>query len=316
LCDIFIARVQPYITKQLLGKKMHKKKFALIIIVFVHTLFVNSLAAKNSADRQFEFASTLFQQERYKTSITEFQRFLFLFPNDTRNLEAHYQMGMAYQKQKQYVFATEQYHKIIQRTPEKKMRIQAVFALSECYQARKNHLMAKSVLESLLQEIKQTHTQDDIHYRLAWIDIKKNQHDSATTHLNAIQNSSKYPIDTIKHAIETKDLPKKRPYLAGMLSTVPGLGQIYCERYSDATLAFIVNGIIGWAAWENFDQQRPGMGTLISFFGMGFYSGNIYGAINSAHKYNLRAEKKWVNHLKSKADSTNTPFWEINNGNK
>jgi tetratricopeptide (TPR) repeat protein len=293
-----------------MDEKMHKKKITLIMIVLLNTILVDGSVAQNAADRQFEFAGTLFKQERYKTSITEFQRFLFLFPNDKRIFKAYYQMGMAYQMQKQYVFAIEQYHKITPNGPEKKIRIQAVFALSECYQAKRNHLMAKSVLESLLQEIKQTKTQDKIHYRLAWLDIKTNQFDNAITHLNAINGVSIYPIEAIKETIQAKNLPRKNPYLAGILSIIPGLGQIYCERYNDAALSFIVNGIIGWAAWESFDQQKPALGTLISFFGMGFYSGNIYGAINSAHKYNRQTEKQWYDHVKSKADSINTPFWE------
>jgi len=290
---------------------MHKKKtIALFVIVLVSTIFVDCSSAKNATDRQFEFAITLMKQERYKTSITEFQRFIYLYPDDKRVLEAHYQIGLAYQMQMQYVFAINHYHKVVLHAPQKKIGIQAAYALSDCYQARNNFVMAKSVLASLLKKIDQTKIQDEIHYRLGWIHIRNDQIDAALTHLNTIENASAYPLDTIKHAIQTKKLPKKRPYLAGMLSIVPGLGQAYCGRYRDASLSFIVNGIIGWAAWESFDKQQPALGTLISFFGMGFYSGNIYGAINSAHKHNRRSEKQWYHHLKREADSTNTHFWD------
>jgi tetratricopeptide (TPR) repeat protein len=307
-----IERFQSYtLYKKSLGEIMHKKHTILFILtMLVSTFFVGHSNAQNAADRQFEFANALMKQERYKTSITEFQRFLFLFPNDKRVLEAQFQMALAYQMQKQYVFAIDHYHKIVQSVPQKKIAIQAVYALSDCYQAKGKFFMAKNVLESLLQKTDQKKTQDEIHYRLAWIDIKNNQFNSATIHLNKIENTLAYPLSTIKHALMAKKLPKKRPYIAGMLSIVPGLGQVYCERYRDATLSLIVNGMIGWAAWESFDNNQPALGTLISFFGMGFYSGNIYGAINSAHKYNRRVEKQWVNQLKRKADSTNTNFWE------
>jgi TolA-binding protein/TM2 domain-containing membrane protein YozV len=290
---------------------MHKKQTMLfILIMLVPTCFLDNSNAQNAAETQFEFASTLMKKEKYKTSITEFQRFLFLFPNDKRVLDAQFQMALAYQMQKQYDFAIDHYHKIVQRVPGKEIGIQAAYALSDCYQAKGKFLMAKSVLESLLQKTDQKKTQDEIHYRLAWIDIRTNQLDSAMIHLKTIENTSAYPLSTIKNSLMAKKLPKKRPYLAGMLSIVPGLGQVYCDRYRDATLSFIVNGMIGWAAWESFDHDQPALGTLISFFGMGFYFGNIYGAINSAHKYNRRIENQWVKQLKRKADSKNTHFWE------
>jgi tetratricopeptide (TPR) repeat protein len=290
---------------------MHTKRIVFFIaIVFMHTVFEDCSCAKNAADKQFDFAKSLMKQERYKTSITEFQRFLFLFPNDNRIMEAHYQMGLAYQMQKQYAFAIDHYHKTFQQVPLNKIGIQAAYALSDCYQKRNNLVMAKNVLESLLQKIDQKKIRDEIHYRLGWIDIKNDQFDSAIFHMNMIENVSEYPLNIIKHGIHAKKLPQKRPYLAGILSIVPGLGQAYCGRYRDASLSFIVNGIIGWAAWESFDQDRPALGSMISFFGLGFYSGNIYGAMNSAHKSNRREEKRWYKQLRRKADSTNSFYWE------
>jgi tetratricopeptide (TPR) repeat protein len=295
--------------KKTFGEIMHKKQTIYFIILLL-TLPVDYSNAQNEADRQFEFAGELMKQERYKTSITEFQRFLFLFPNDKRVLDAQYQMGLAYQMQKQYVFAIDLYHKIVENAPQKNIGIKAAYALSDCYQAKGRFLMAKNVLESLLQKTDQKKIMNETHYRLAWIDIRNKQIDSAIIHLNTIENPNEFPLRTIRHAIAAKKLSPKKPYLAGMLSIVPGLGQVYCERYRDATLAFIVNGIIGWAAWESFDHDQPALGTLISFFGLGFYSGNIYGAINSADKYNQRAEKKWYNQLKQRTDSTNINLWD------
>jgi len=283
------------------------KIIAFIVIVVIHIIFTDCAVANSKADMQYNFAKSMMKHKRYKTSITEFQRFLFLFPEDERNLDAHYQIGLAYQQQKQYDLAIEHFYKIFSNGTGKKIGILGAYALSNCYQIQKKYMMAKNVLELLLENTPQQDLQDELHYRLGWINIRFNQLGAAMIHLNAIKNVSAYPLDTVKHAIVTKNLPKKNPYLAGVLSTVPGLGQAYCGRYRDAALSFIVNGIIGWAAWENYDQHRPAMGTLVSFFGLGFYSGNIYGAINSAHKYNQRIENQWYYHLKQKPE-TNKRF--------
>jgi len=288
------------------GENMHK---AIITMIVITICFPISGAAEQTAHQQFEFANTLMKQERYKTSITEFQRFLFLFPNDRRTMKATYKIGLSYQLQKQYILAIDTYHKLVQSPQPMNDRIQAAFRLSECYQAQNNYQEAQNVLITLQQHVSQPQALDKIHYRLGWLFIKNNQYHMAREQFQSIQNVSEYPMAIINKALETKDLPYKNPYLAGGLSIVPGLGQAYCERYQDAALSFIVNGIIAWAAWENFDHDRPAMGTLISFFGMGFYSGNIYGATNSAHKHNQRLEKQWLYHLQHNLDSTNDLYW-------
>jgi hypothetical protein len=71
-----------------------------------------------------------------------------------------------------------------------------------------------------------------------------------------------------------------------LLSIVPGGGQLYCNRYQDAMTAFLINAGLIWAAWEAFDNEQYALGSVISFVEFGFYAGNIYGAVSSAHKYN------------------------------
>ena len=92
-------------------------------------------------------------------------------------------------------------------------------------------------------------------------------------------------------------IPYGQPKLAGVLSVIPGAGQLYCGRYKDALSAFIVNGGLIWAAVESFDNELYALGTTISIFGFGFYTGNIYGAITSAHKYNQVQTQKYIRQL-------------------
>ena len=42
---------------------------------------------------------------------------------------------------------------------------------------------------------------------------------------------------------------------AGILSIIPGTGHLYCGRYKDATLAFILNTAMIYAACEAFDNH-------------------------------------------------------------
>ena len=79
---------------------------------------------------------------------------------------------------------------------------------------------------------------------------------------------------------------------------IPGAGHHYCERYRDALIAFLLNGAMIYAAYEAFDHDNEGLGGLITFFEIGLYSGNIYSAVNSAHKYNRKQKRDFFQYLK------------------
>ena len=96
----------------------------------------------------------------------------------------------------------------------------------------------------------------------------------------------------------TESIARKRPVLAGTLSIIPGAGQLYCNRYEDALIAFLLNVGLFWAASDAFHQDQPALGGLLSFVGLGFYFGNIYGAVGDAHKYNQNRQSEYVDQLK------------------
>ncbi|MBF0452579.1 MAG: hypothetical protein HQK75_17895 [Candidatus Magnetomorum sp.] len=272
--------------------------FIALFLIFSYSIALGTEKKICSANEQFEFANSLFNRELYNSSIIEFQRFLFLFPKDDRRLKVHYQIGMAYQMQKKYILAADAYQKIINLHSMTETTLQAGYRLNECYQEQNNFQMAKSVLEALGQLNLNPHDRDELDYRMGWLFIQMKQFSLAENHFFAIKEQSAYPIAEILAGIEKrKSLPKKKPYLAGMLSIIPGLGQAYCGRYRDAMLSMIVNGIIGWTVWESYENHQPALGTLLSFFGFGFYAGNIYGATNSAHKFNRRTEYRWFYRL-------------------
>jgi hypothetical protein len=48
---------------------------------------------------------------------------------------------------------------------------------------------------------------------------------------------------------------------------------------------------------EAFDQKNYVVGGILTFFELGWYSGNIYSAVSSAHKYNQRKKQEYIDHL-------------------
>ncbi|OPX40309.1 MAG: hypothetical protein B1H13_07790 [Desulfobacteraceae bacterium 4484_190.3] len=64
------------------------------------------------------------------------------------------------------------------------------------------------------------------------------------------------------------------------------------SRFRQAALyrlgAFLVNALFIWAAVESFHNDNNVVGGMLTFLELGWYSGNIYSAVNSAHKYNRK----------------------------
>ena len=53
-----------------------------------------------------------------------------------------------------------------------------------------------------------------------------------------------------------------------------------------------------WATVEAFDNDNEGLGVLLALFEVGLYTGNIYSAVNCAHKYNRKQKEGFLQYLK------------------
>jgi TM2 domain-containing membrane protein YozV len=81
----------------------------------------------------------------------------------------------------------------------------------------------------------------------------------------------------------------KSPKIAGTLSAiVPGAGQLYLNRKRDATAAFILNGLFIWGIIEAIENDESAVAAILGVFEVGWYGGNIYSAVNGAHKHNRK----------------------------
>ncbi|MFH1041549.1 MAG: hypothetical protein V1773_10170 [bacterium] len=104
-----------------------------------------------------------------------------------------------------------------------------------------------------------------------------------------------------------KYYPKyKSPLTAGLLSSIiPGLGKIYTKNYSDGVTAFLVSGVLGYLAYDNFRAKHNTRAWIFAGLGGLFYAGNIYGAAASANIYNAQ--------IKINLDGEINTFFKSNN---
>ena len=99
--------------------------------------------------------------------------------------------------------------------------------------------------------------------------------------------SEAVPVDAAVLATLSAPPKFKRPGVASFLSgALPGAGQLYAGQPREAASAFLVNAVfLSGMAYAAKQEAWPAFG-VIAFFGLGFYSGNIYGAADAAIRHN------------------------------
>ena len=69
---------------------------------------------------------------------------------------------------------------------------------------------------------------------------------------------------------------------------VPGLGYIYSGEYANAARSIILNSLFIRGMVETTDDDEWGLFAVLNFAEATWYSGSIYGGIDSSHRRNER----------------------------
>ena len=67
-------------------------------------------------------------------------------------------------------------------------------------------------------------------------------------------------------------------------------------------MALLLNGLTIWAAVEAFNEDLNVLGGLLVALEVGWYTGNIYSAVNGAHKYNRKVRDDFRQNLPDRFD--------------
>lgn len=275
-------------------------------IVIFFCSFSQSIAGsvlEIDADMQFKFAEDAFEDTDYATAVSEYKRFLYFFPEDERAERASYKIGLSYFKGRRYKSAIDSFEALIEKYGETDLSRKSYFLISESYVELKEFGPAVINLKNMIAVTEDLNVKDEAYYRMGWIHLETESWEKARLAFQNIseQNKSKYLLDRLSVELDSIDtISKKDPALAGILSVIPGAGYLYTERYRDALIAFVVNGALIFAAYESFDEDLDALGAILTVVGVGFYAGNIYGAVNSAHKYNKAQTTRFIQDLKAR----------------
>ncbi|MEA2015093.1 MAG: tetratricopeptide repeat protein [Thermodesulfobacteriota bacterium] len=255
-------------------------------------------------EKQFKFAESLLEQADFYRAIGEYKRLIFLCPDAVGFCEnAYFKTGVSYYRAKKWQGAIEAFNTFLLNYPDSRMFAEAMYLKG---MSEKNLSLYDEALVTfgriIETEIGEYQARATYQSALVLMDMKKwdragkmfsrvsgksSLYDSAYVFSAGLDN-----IDNIQH---------KSPAVAGTLAAIiPGAGHLYTERLRDAVVAFLLNGVFIWSAVELFHDEKYVTGGIVTFFELGWYTGNIYSAVSSAHKFNKRTQKDFLQGLKNR----------------
>lgn len=238
------------------------------------------------------FAQQLFETGEYYRAITEYHRFLFLYPEHPKTAYAHFQIGACYFGGQQWEDAIKTWRANLDKPLPAKWRQQTLYQIAASFYQLGRYARCRQYLEQLEQEYPQTPLRLASQKLLAASYLRQERWADAAQVARQMDLANARQLgDQIAQGTQ---LPLKSPRRAAGLSAVlPGAGQLYAERPQDALAAFLLNGVFIWATLEAFSRDNEVAGGILLFFEAGWYFGNIYSAINSTHKYNRKITRNF-----------------------
>jgi TolA-binding protein len=258
------------------------------------------------SDDQFRFAYEYMEKMEYLKAIREFERLIYFFPHDNIVPRVQYLIGFCYLKGKEYESARKAFQHVYKTYSQRPIAGKALFLIGESYYIQGVSDEAERYFTKVIEGDLPSELKDKALYRLGWSRMRANRWQEASEIFSRVGKTSPlydHSLDLSKKSLQGEQFPGKNPKAAGVMAAiVPGLGHAYCKRYKDGIVAFLLNGIFIWAAVESFDQGNNVLGGILVFFELGWYTGNIYSAVNSAHKYNRKVRKDFRKSLTDRLD--------------
>lgn len=90
---------------------------------------------------------------------------------------------------------------------------------------------------------------------------------------------------------------RKNPRLAGYLGLIPGAGYLYAGHRRSAATSFVFNSALILSAVQAFRNDNYALGGTLSLFSFVWYSGNVYGSVHAARRYNYSIDSRYLDSL-------------------
>jgi tetratricopeptide (TPR) repeat protein len=255
-------------------------------------------ATEESIPTALGFADVLFSEQDYYRAVTEYKRFIYLHPEHPHTGRAYLNIARAAIAVERWEDALAALEKVLDRDIHEPLRAQAHLLRAEVAYLQEDF----SFGYSYLGQLKNLHPEPALEQRVRELQLWSLLEDGELEQARMFAQTRElelYPDAEDIRALQ--DLPRKSPRLAGTLSALlPGAGQLYNGRYREAGMAFALNAAFLAGGIQAINTGNTVLGGILLFFEAGWYGGNIYNAVNTAHKSNRTRYRNALDRLRDK----------------
>lgn len=282
------------------------KRFLLAILipaVFWLTLPAVTLAGERgiflTEEIQIKLGDAFLAEQEYYRAITEYKKFLILFPDSDQADSVLFKIGQAYYQGDEFEPAARTFTLVGQRYPMSKLAPAAGYQSGLCYWRLGRFDEAAAAFNAVATNYPASGDAPRAVLDMAVVHMDRKDPGASRNDLERFLTN--YPRD---HRAEQarkalaflgshQELPHKSPVTAGVLSALlPGAGHIYAGHYGDGLTSFFLNGLFIAGTVVAIRQENYAVAGVVGAIGLPFYIGNIYGAANAATKWNVRVSKE------------------------
>ena len=281
----------------------------LITVFFFSTIDRSFGETAESLEKLFQFAESLFKEGEYYRAITEYKRFISYYPENQLVELAAYKIGDCYFQAEKWDDAIKSFKEFNEKYTNSSLIKDTLQKIGESYLKKGDKENSEKTFDLIKQKYPKDEAVNKAKITLGMSYLENEKWNKASEIFMKVDEGSRYKnlADRMIQGLkEAERLPSKSPALAGTLSAIlPGTGQLYAGRKLDSLVAFLLNGVFILGAVESFNKNIYVAGGILSFFELGWYSGNIYNAISDAHKYNRDVRLKFIDDLKRESNLSN-----------
>ncbi|MGA1842320.1 MAG: tetratricopeptide repeat protein [bacterium] len=274
--------------------------FLLLLFFFCFSIFTGtSNASESDPETEYGWIEYLFNQGETALTINEGLRFIYFYPTHKFSDNVRMLIGKSYLNENDLDKASGTFKELSEGANRQQIREEAKLWLSNSLIKQGKYNAARQICDDFLISYPHSTLKDRAQYQKAWTFLKEwRWKDAENTFREIDPNSGLFSAsqEIIEEAQGLSRQKEKSPAAAGVLSIIlPGSGYIYAGKWQTGITAFLVNGVFIGAGIEAFDNDLPVLGSILSLFEIGWYTGTIYGSVQSAkrHNHRFREEKLW-----------------------
>ena len=266
-----------------------------LLLFFI--LFSIKLFAQSSLQKQFDYAYSLFNNEKYFDAVTEFKRLLCFDKENKYAFNANLYIGLSYKNGGIFDYAMKYFTLAEMKSQNKEEYFSAKIYEIRTNIRRRTILQANKILDELDSDKNLSTHKNEINYWRGWAYIfsddwqdayqifSQNNLDSSLARLCQDVDQKKYSVDFAKYSSVI----------------LPGFGQFYTGEYVSGLISLGWNLLFGYLTINSFVEDRVFDGIVVgNFLWLRFYSGNIQNSEKFAEQKNLQISNSALDYLQFK----------------